>query len=1028
MRFNNVNLKAFGFFSDHKLEFEKDINFHIIYGLNEAGKSTLLRAITDVLYGIPHNTQDAFWYSPSDLKIEAVIQHSDGRILQFTRRKGNKNTILDSSGSPLRDAGLQEFLGDINRGLFSNMFGLNYETLREGGENLLKGGGSVGESLFEAVAGISSLRNVFQELDSEARDLFKSGGRVTPINACVKEYLEAKKRLNQLFMPAKKWEEQEKNYWDEEKKMKSLKEEVKTLQNKKSRLERIIRSLPLLVQKNVYQSEIKQMGSVPLLVDSISVERIKLTEILNNDRSSKIKIRKRLEDLENRKKLIKIPEKIVEKAAAISIMHERLETYRNHVNEMPLLTGEKNELQQAAKNYLKELYPSISSLEEADKYRPSLEHKKKTRRLISSHENLLQEDKTCKKNIKKINCDIDRKQQQLMDLGNFKDASQLRRAVTQAQKEGSLEEAILKKEKERKLLEDKASVDLKSLGLWSETLEQLKILALPLPETVKRYEEELDLLQSKLTRLDEKIEAEKKEIQETEERLRDLEKSGEVPTGEKLEQVRAHRQRGWELIRRAWLDRDLSSEEELNFDPDNSLDRAYELSVDKADQVADNLRLEAERVARKENLLDNLEQSGKKFRELKEEKSIVLNSKQILYQEWEKTWEGTGISPLSPKEMLAWMERCSKLCKLAEDLRQISLEIQFLEDKVTEHRVIINSEFEKLGESPTVNGESLEVLLARAQEICNLIDKTNISIEKNQQDRKNLLEELKKTQSEMDDYEEKMISWSADWEKALKRLGLPSDANPLDVESFLDKLEEFFGKVNEISIKETRISEMNRYIKDFQHKTSELLIGQLSDFNGLPPEQSVTQLHDRLNKANIDQSTLKEIKDQIEKEKKALKQVRENIELNSRQLKKLKNQASVQTVIELEEAEGKSRLLRELYDKVKSIETQLLEYGSGLTLEEIEEDAWEIDKDSLPGELDEVKSKLEKMDEERSIQEQKIGALKKTYDEMRDGKSTAALEASEDAQGTLAKLHPMVDQYARLRLASAILRRGVERY
>ena len=42
--------------------------------------------------------------------------------------------------------------------------------------------------------------------------------------------------------------------------------------------------------------------------------------------------------------------------------------------------------------------------------------------------------------------------------------------------------------------------------------------------------------------------------------------------------------------------------------------------------------------------------------------------------------------------------------------------------------------------------------------------------------------------------------------------------------------------------------------------------------------------------------------------------------------------------------------------------------------------------------------------------------------------SAAAAEGAEDAQEILARLEPDVQQYLRLRLATAVLREGIERY
>ena len=61
MRINQLKIPAYGPFSDFSLDLPKgDADFHIIYGPNEAGKSSLLRAIRSLLFGIPGQTTDNF--------------------------------------------------------------------------------------------------------------------------------------------------------------------------------------------------------------------------------------------------------------------------------------------------------------------------------------------------------------------------------------------------------------------------------------------------------------------------------------------------------------------------------------------------------------------------------------------------------------------------------------------------------------------------------------------------------------------------------------------------------------------------------------------------------------------------------------------------------------------------------------------------------------------------------------------------------------------------------------------------------
>ena len=53
MRVEEINLIAYGMFTDRKLQFPKATHdFHVIIGPNEAGKSTVRSAITELLFGI----------------------------------------------------------------------------------------------------------------------------------------------------------------------------------------------------------------------------------------------------------------------------------------------------------------------------------------------------------------------------------------------------------------------------------------------------------------------------------------------------------------------------------------------------------------------------------------------------------------------------------------------------------------------------------------------------------------------------------------------------------------------------------------------------------------------------------------------------------------------------------------------------------------------------------------------------------------------------------------------------------------
>ena len=64
-----------------------------------------------------------------------------------------------------------------------------------------------------------------------------------------------------------------------------------------------------------------------------------------------------------------------------------------------------------------------------------------------------------------------------------------------------------------------------------------------------------------------------------------------------LFQIRDKRDRGWQLLRRQWLDDQDVTQESLAYAPNQPLAEAYEGYVQEADNIADRLRREADRVA-----------------------------------------------------------------------------------------------------------------------------------------------------------------------------------------------------------------------------------------------------------------------------------------------------------------------------------------------------------------------------------------------------------------------------------------------
>src|SRR3981189_2091034 len=160
MRLTRLHLIAYGHFTDRVLAFGAEPGFHLVYGDNEAGKGTTLRALSSVLFGYPHEVVDGFKHDAKDIAIGADISARDGRSLAFVRSRRGKAARARPDGSVIEEGAVKILLGDVSRDVFEKVFALNHLRLRDHARGLLAEGGSLGFSLAEAGSGIAGLKAV----------------------------------------------------------------------------------------------------------------------------------------------------------------------------------------------------------------------------------------------------------------------------------------------------------------------------------------------------------------------------------------------------------------------------------------------------------------------------------------------------------------------------------------------------------------------------------------------------------------------------------------------------------------------------------------------------------------------------------------------------------------------------------------------------------------------------------------------------------------------------------------------------
>ncbi|WP_378797427.1 AAA family ATPase [Methylopila henanensis] len=172
MRFERLTLERYGAIETREIAFSGH-GLTVIYGPNEAGKSTALSAVGDVLFGVPARSVRGAVFGNDAMRLGAEITRADGSSLSVRRRKGKAGrTLTGEDGAALDEAALAALLGATTRERFEALFGLDHERLRDGGESLFKADGEIGRLIVEAGGGLRALVARLERIDQERDRLF----------------------------------------------------------------------------------------------------------------------------------------------------------------------------------------------------------------------------------------------------------------------------------------------------------------------------------------------------------------------------------------------------------------------------------------------------------------------------------------------------------------------------------------------------------------------------------------------------------------------------------------------------------------------------------------------------------------------------------------------------------------------------------------------------------------------------------------------------------------------------------------
>ncbi|MCX6026871.1 MAG: AAA family ATPase, partial [Chloroflexi bacterium] len=172
MKIRSLRLAPYGAFQVVDLSLSEGVS--VVYGPNEAGKTTLLNAYADLLCGISRQTSMAFMAPRAHLRICARLALDDGKVLRVVRMPSNApNDLLDAeTETPIPPERWAALVGALDHDRLRTQFGIDHARLVKGGHALVQGGGDLAELVFEVRTG-DGLREGIAELRARLAKLYK---------------------------------------------------------------------------------------------------------------------------------------------------------------------------------------------------------------------------------------------------------------------------------------------------------------------------------------------------------------------------------------------------------------------------------------------------------------------------------------------------------------------------------------------------------------------------------------------------------------------------------------------------------------------------------------------------------------------------------------------------------------------------------------------------------------------------------------------------------------------------------------
>ena len=1033
MRLARLDMLRYGRFTDEARELprsERDI--HIVYGPNEAGKTTCLTAIEDLLFGIPQRSPYNFLHSYDAMRVGALLENGDER-LDFQRRKGRRDTILGPDGAPLPGGErlLAPFLGGADRAYFDRMFNLSHSRLAEGGKTILEAKDDVGQMLFAAGTGLADVRERLKRLEKEADRLW------APRKSAERIYYQARDRLDAAIsrqrehsLTVNAWRKARKTLSDSEKTLLERREEYEETSKELKKLIRIRRVYSPIRRQRDLIKEIAELGNVIELPEDAFGQ---LDQAVQQEAKAKAQIdvlAPQLKEAHQKLEAITFDESLVRRAEDIVQLSEQRIAVRSEREDLPRRRDEyRLELESLAR-LAAEIGWDFEESGELIERIPSRSDVELVRSLMTRHGKLAVKLGGVRKELENAQAALQDKTERLTGMGTAKDVSGLVAVVNVVKNVGDVTGRIRATQGKLADITESIAVRLRSMTPFLPASTNLETLALPPRDTVVAHRDDVRNWASRQKETKKQLTDVRTILERDQEALELRERDEGAVSPDAVRKARSYRDTLWNMIKTLYIERSEIPTESAQDHAEalQDLPASLEGAVERADSIADRRFDKAHAAGEVAVLARNITGHKTQIRQLKAKEESLKAEGERLDQAWQALWAEVPIEALPPDVMLAWLEARGDLMTLFE--RKRAAQRQLTESKNEEREAIaqVRTALTKVGLDPQdTEANELRVLVELADSYRREQEAKTERIVQMGEAVRAANSEVARRQNEVEQAEREIRSWRADWATAVAAIDLKDEGEP-DIFyariKVIDEIREHATKAREL--RDKRIATIERDIDSFEQTVTEVTSKLAPDLTDDEADASVVELDRRREEAMKRFQEHREESQAVAKLRRKIEDLEEERKDGWSSVQPLLEVAGVDDFEKLHEAIERSDKLRTLRQELASVMETLHQQGDGLEVEVLEEECWDVDIDAARGreeaaetELRALRKELERAIEVRSGARNSFEAI---------GGDDVAAKAAADCEEARATMLDAAERYARVRASAILLRWAVDRY